>query len=116
MRGENLRSPRVSRVEGSLASGPSETQYNERDYGQDIMNGQDVGQEVMSEGYASENVSYSKREVVIKPLDSGFLVNVGCQSAAVETTEKLLYTLKAYFENPNEFETQWFKNNNRNKL
>lgn len=60
--------------------------------------------------------SYALREVVIKPLSSGYLVSVGCQSVAVETTENLLNALGKYLKNPAEFEKNWNANENRNKL
>ena len=56
------------------------------------------------------------REVNIKPLDSGYLVKVGCQSIAVESTETLIKALNDYLTNPDNFERAWFKNKNRNKL
>ena len=56
------------------------------------------------------------REINIKPLDSGYLVKVGCQSVAVETTETLLKALADYLNNPDSFERAWYKNKNRNKL
>ncbi len=66
-----------------------------------------------------ENEAYSSgfiREVHIKPLNSGYLVNVGCQTVAVETTETLLKALGEYLNNPSEFERNWNRNPNRNKL
>jgi len=63
-----------------------------------------------------ESPSNNLREVNIKPLDSGYLVKVGCQSVAVETTETLLKALGDYLNNPDSFEKAWYKNKNRNKL
>jgi hypothetical protein len=63
--------------------------------------------------YGSSNNLY---EVKIQPLNSGFLVNVGCQRVAVETPETLLKALKMYYNNPSEFQENWFKNKNINKL
>ena len=63
-----------------------------------------------------ESPSNYLREVNIKPLDSGYLVKVGCQSVAVETTETLLKALSDYLNNPDSFERTWFKNKNRSKL
>ena len=56
------------------------------------------------------------REVRIQPLDSGYLVKVGCQSVAVETTEALVKALNDYLTRPEAFERAWFKNKNRSKL
>lgn len=63
-----------------------------------------------------ESPSNNLREVNIKPLDSGYLVKVGCQSVAVETTETLLKALGDYLNNPDSFERAWYKNKNRSKL
>ena len=69
----------------------------------------DYGGEVQA-----ESPSNHLREVNIKPLDSGYLVKVGCQSVAVETTEALAKALNDYFTRPEAFERAWFKN--RSKL
>ena len=68
--------------------------------------------DVQDEAYSSSSL----REVNIRPLSSGYLVNVGCQSVAVETTETLLKTLGEYLNNPTGFERDWNKNPNRSKL
>jgi hypothetical protein len=60
--------------------------------------------------------SRSNHEIKIAQLNSGYLVNVGCQSAAVETTEALLKVLGEYLDDPSGFENKWYKNPNRNKL
>jgi hypothetical protein len=64
----------------------------------------------------AESPSNHLREVNIKPLDSGYLVKVGCQSVAVETTEALVKALNDYLTRPEAFERAWFKNKNRSKL
>ena len=43
----------------------------------------------------------------IQPLNRGFLVNVGCQSIAFETHEKMLKYLTEYLTNPKGFETNY---------
>lgn len=58
----------------------------------------------------------SARDVKIVTLNSGYLVRVGCQSIAVETTETLMTRLAEYLDNPNAFESKWFSNDKRNKL
>ena len=63
-----------------------------------------------------ESPSHNLREVNIKPLDSGYLVKVGCQSVAIETTEALVKALNDYLTRPEAFERAWFKNKNRSKL
>ena len=71
-----------------------------------------LNDEIQGETYSK----YNLREVNIRPLNSGYLVNVGCQSVSVETTESLLKALGEYLNNPSEFERAWNKNQNRNKL
>lgn len=56
------------------------------------------------------------REVVITPLNSGYMVKVGCQTVAVETNETLLAALAKYVNDPTEFEKNWYSNQKRNKL
>tara|TARA_R110000782_G_scaffold21299_1_gene57311 strand:- start:13087 stop:13416 length:330 start_codon:yes stop_codon:yes gene_type:complete len=62
------------------------------------------------------NESSGLREIIIKPLDSGYLVKVGCQTLAVETTKQLITSLSDYLTNPRLFESEWNRNKNRNKL
>lgn len=47
------------------------------------------------------------KTVRIEPLNYGFMVNVGCQSFAIESTEKLLKLLAAYYTDPRTVEKQW---------
>jgi len=56
------------------------------------------------------------REIKIKPLSSGFLVQVGCQQIAIESISTLVNTFTLYLNNPNEFETKWFSKKTTNRL
>lgn len=56
------------------------------------------------------------RGVSINPLSSGYLVKVGCQSVAVESTERLIDMLNKYLTDPAEFERKWYSKNVRNRL
>lgn len=56
------------------------------------------------------------RPVNIEPLNSGYVVRVGCQTIAVETTEKLLVYLGEYLKDPVIFQAKWFSITDRNKL
>jgi hypothetical protein len=76
----------------------------------------DVREDVYEGETRGEEIRNHVREVIITPLDSGYLVKVGCQSVAVETTETLLKALGDYLNNPDSFERAWYKNKNRNKL
>lgn len=56
------------------------------------------------------------RGVSINPLSSGYMVKVGCQSVAVESTERLIDMLSKYLTDPAEFERKWYSKNVRNRL
>lgn len=58
----------------------------------------------------------SVRGISINPLNSGYMVKVGCQSVAVETTEKLVDMLFKYLSNPSDFEKKWYSKDVRNRL
>jgi len=47
------------------------------------------------------------REMSIKQLDLGYVVRVGCQEFAIETSEKLLVALGAYMKDPQGTEKAW---------
>jgi hypothetical protein len=47
------------------------------------------------------------REVAIRQLNYGYVVNVGCKSFAFETSEKLIENLIAYINNPDKVEEDW---------
>ena len=48
------------------------------------------------------------REVKIEQLNHGYLVRVGCQRFAIETSEKLLSLLSDYMKFPADTEKAWF--------
>lgn len=47
------------------------------------------------------------REVQITPLDTGFIVKVGCQSVAISSKAKLIEELTKYYINPSETESRY---------
>ena len=51
------------------------------------------------------------REINIRPLHHGYVVNIGCQTFAIESIEKLIINLETYLKNPNETEKEWFSGN-----
>lgn len=51
------------------------------------------------------------KSVRIAPLNHGFVVEVGCQSFAIESVDKVTTLLNAYLKHPVETETAWLKNN-----
>jgi hypothetical protein len=56
------------------------------------------------------------RGISINPLSSGYMVKVGCQSVAVESTERLIDMLNKYLSDPADFERKWYSKNVRNRL
>ena len=77
----------------------------------------DYSNEVAMEEMPMETISDSSlREIKIKPLSSGFMVTVGCQSIAVETVDKLTRMLNLYLTNPSDFESKWFSKSAVNRL
>jgi hypothetical protein len=56
-----------------------------------------------------EEKSERIREIRISQLDFGYVVNVGCQSFAIESAEKLLEKLAEYIKEPAKTEEKWFK-------
>jgi len=58
----------------------------------------------------------STRDIKVTPLNSGFLVKVGCQSVAVETNEKLVDMMAKYLADPQGFERKWYSKEVRNRL
>jgi hypothetical protein len=48
------------------------------------------------------------RDVVIKQLDHGYIVKVGCQSFAIETPERITTALGDYLKDPSNTENNWF--------
>jgi hypothetical protein len=71
--------------------------------------------DVMDERPVLESTS-NTRQVKIERLSSGFLVTVGCQRVAIESTKKLTAMLAKYYENPRDFEKKWFSNDIVNRL
>lgn len=50
------------------------------------------------------------REINIRPLNHGYVVNIGCQTFAIESVEKLVSNLEKYLNSPIETEKEWFSN------
>ena len=46
-------------------------------------------------------------EIKITALDYGYMVKVGCQSFAIESTEKMIKNLEAYLNDPRGVEKKW---------
>ncbi len=56
------------------------------------------------------------RNINIEPLSSGYMVRVGCQTVAIETTDKLVEALTRYLNDPQGVEKAWYARPTRNKL
>jgi hypothetical protein len=72
--------------------------------------------DIADERVAVEESVSNTRQVKIERLSSGFLVTVGCQRVAVESTKKLTTMLAKYYENPRDFEKKWYSNDVVNRL
>lgn len=46
--------------------------------------------------------------VTIKALNYGYVVEIGCQSFAIESNDKLIENLSKYLKNPKDVEKMWF--------
>ncbi len=57
----------------------------------------------------SRNELLKNWEINIRFFDVGCLVNVGCQSFAFESIDKMMTELKFYVENPDEARVKWNK-------
>jgi len=47
--------------------------------------------------------------ITITPLNYGYIVTIGCQKFAVESSSKLIKELDKYLTNPNEVSKNWLK-------
>ena len=51
------------------------------------------------------------REINIRPLNHGYVVNIGCQTFAIESVDKLVSNIEKYLNSPIETEKEWFSGN-----
>lgn len=47
------------------------------------------------------------KEIRIQQVDHGYIVNVGCQTFAVESIKRLVKNIEKYLESPDEIEKAW---------
>lgn len=64
-------------------------------------------------GISADNTFMPSYEVTVRSLNYGYIVTVGCNSFAIETSEDLTKSLTAYFLNPRETTLLW---HNQRKL
>jgi hypothetical protein len=51
------------------------------------------------------------KEIRITQVDHGYIVNVGCQTFAIESAKRLVKNIEKYFESPEEIEQAWMSKN-----
>ena len=47
------------------------------------------------------------RQIIIRPLNHGYVVTVGCQEFAIQKVSTLIRNLEKYLENPAQTEQKW---------
>lgn len=57
---------------------------------------------------APSNDSERIREISIRELNRGFIVNVGCHSFAISTSDELIRLITDYIKSPSDTEYKWF--------
>lgn len=58
---------------------------------------------------ATPNNNNNIYDINIKQLSYGYVVNIGCQSFAIENSETLIKGLSNYLKSPSECENIWMK-------
>lgn len=51
------------------------------------------------------------KEIRVTQVDHGYIVNVGCQTFAVESIKRLVKNIEKYLESPDEVEKAWMSKN-----
>jgi hypothetical protein len=59
----------------------------------------------------TENSGNKIRQINIREVNRGYIVEVGCHTFVFETKENLLIKLSQYIDNPQETEKQWSEGN-----
>jgi hypothetical protein len=54
--------------------------------------------------------NFAQYEINIRPLNSGYLVGVGCQSFAFENKERMMKMIQAFLNDPQKVGENWRKN------
>lgn len=78
--------------------------------------GESIGQTGPIMGGLMDSSDNSLKNINIEPLSSGYMVRVGCQTVAIETTEKLIEVLTKYLNDPKTVEKAWYSKATRNRL
>lgn len=60
-------------------------------------------------GAVSNRVENTIRTFMVRQLNFGYVVEVGCHSFAIETKEKLVKLVSDYINTPDETEKKWFE-------
>jgi hypothetical protein len=56
---------------------------------------------------ANEQIRLPMRAFTVQPLDHGYVIQVGCNSFAIESKERLIEKLAAYITDPAGTEMKW---------
>lgn len=58
-------------------------------------------------GYDAARMPTTKRDIVISPLERGYIVKVGCTTVAFESIASLVAKLEEYLKDPTAAERKW---------
>lgn len=64
----------------------------------------------MPEPTSGTHSHFISKQITIDPLNYGYRVQVGCQSFAVENTDRLIYLIGEYLKDPAGVEAAWVYN------
>jgi hypothetical protein len=56
------------------------------------------------------------RDIKIKPVLNGFIVECGCQTLVCEDVDRLTKSINTYLKNPETIETEWINNSINSKF
>lgn len=63
---------------------------------------------VLAEDITAPTAPNKSRQIGIRELSRGYIIDVGCQSFAFESTDLLLIKLGEYLKNPEATEKKWY--------
>lgn len=102
---------------GSLSSGNSLGNVISRDYNnmeeglgpvEELEPADEVPMDIVDEDSYSGKDNSKIREINVKEVDRGFMVNVGCHTFAISKAEELIELVSEYIRTPHETERKWF--------
>jgi hypothetical protein len=57
--------------------------------------------------FSAPQALFSVKNIQVEPLNSGYVLSVGCQRVAIQTLETLIDNIKRYLEDPQGVEKAW---------